>query len=126
MRFFFLVTFFAFSSAPLIAAEQREVFYGTWGSQAQCAQAPIKRGGTVLAQPFEIRANWMRQGQLWCSLKWGPLEVREKGYFTAANAQCGEDSVLAYFLGMELSDNELTLRWDLGRSNGPLRRCSKL
>ncbi|CAN0545708.1 unnamed protein product, partial [Ectocarpus sp. 8 AP-2014] len=36
---------------------------------------------------------------------------------------CGEDAPQSYFLGLELKNNELTLRWDFPRKNGPLMRC---
>lgn len=99
-------------------------FLGSWGTEAQCARAPVKPAGTVLAEPFEIGRLWLRQGQLWCKLDWGPVEAREDGLFTAATVMCGEDSVRGYFLGMTLSGDRLTLRWDLFHSNGPLSRCS--
>ena len=119
MRYFFLIIFL---TAP--AADKREAFYGRWGTLKQCSHEPIKFGGTVLAEPFEIDADWLRQGQLWCRLKWYPIEVRENGLFSGAFAQCGEDSVRDYSVGMILSDGNLTLRWGFPLSNGPLMRCS--
>ncbi|MEM1420138.1 MAG: hypothetical protein AAF661_03225 [Pseudomonadota bacterium] len=109
--------------APPASADERELFYGTWGTPAQCARAPIKPGGTVLAEPFEIGEEWLRHGQIWCRLRWFPVEPRASGFFTGANAQCGEDAVRGYFLGMVLEDGDLTLRWDFPLSNGPLSRC---
>ncbi|MEO1066561.1 MAG: hypothetical protein AAFW47_04200 [Pseudomonadota bacterium] len=107
-------------------ADDRSVFYGTWGTAKQCAREPIKPGGTVLAQPFEINEQWLRQGQYWCRLSWYPIEPRGDGFFSGARAQCGEDSVQGYSLGMVLSDEkELTLRWGFPTKNGPLNRCPK-
>jgi len=120
MRHAWILAFIAF---PVAAADEREAIYGTWGTEKQCARAPIQAGVDVLAQPFEITPRWLRQGQHWCSLKWGPIEARGDGFFTGAHAQCGEDSVRGYFIGMELSGGELTLRWDFPISNGPLARC---
>ena len=108
---------------PAAAAEERAHFYGTWGTAKQCAREPIKPGVTVLAEPFEIRPGWLRNGTQWCRLNWGPIEAREDGFFTAAYASCGEDAVRDYFLGMELSGDALTLRWDFPFFNGPLARC---
>lgn len=105
------------------AADEREVFFGTWGTERQCARQPIAPGGTVLAEPFEINAQWLRQGRIWCRLNWFPIERREDGWFSGAHAQCGEDAVATYLLGMVLSDGELTLRWGFPLSNGPLARC---
>ena len=121
MRYAFLICLLAF---PAQAADEREAFYGTWGTPKQCARETIKPGGTVLAEPFEISSDWLRQGQLWCSLNWYPIETREDGVFSGAFAQCGEDSVRDYALGMKLSGDNLTLRWDFPLSNGPLARCS--
>ncbi len=120
MRYVFLIVFLAF---PAVAADKHEAFYGTWGTAKQCSGEPIKSGGTVLAEPFEISADWLRQGQLWCRLNWYPIESRADGFFSGAFAQCGEDSVRDYTLGMVLSDDNLTLRWSFPLSNGPLRRC---
>ncbi|MEM8749943.1 MAG: hypothetical protein AAGF28_06545 [Pseudomonadota bacterium] len=129
MRFAFLIAFCTASIPQSAVADDqsggdRSVFYGTWGSAKQCAKSPIKPGGTVLFEPYEINRGWLRHGQQWCRLNWGPVEKRENGFFTGANAQCGEDSVRSYFLGMELSGNELKLRWNFLRVNGPLQRCS--
>ncbi|MEL6980686.1 MAG: hypothetical protein AAGM38_18755 [Pseudomonadota bacterium] len=104
--------------------DERAAFYGSWGTPAQCAGAPIKPGGAVRAAPFEIGAEWLQHGPLWCRLTWFPIERRENGFFSGAHAQCGEDAVRSYFLGMVLADDELTLRWSFGFSNGPLKRCS--
>lgn len=108
---------------PPASAEPRAVFYGTWGTEAQCAGAPIKPGGTVMAAPFEITAQWLRHGPLSCRLNWFPIETREDGVFSGAHALCGEDAVRSYFLGMRLLEGALTLRWDFPFANGPLARC---
>ena len=104
-------------------AQEREALYGTWGTEKQCTRQPIKPGGTVLAQPFEISDRWLKQGELWCRLDWFPLEQRSDGIFTGAYAHCGEDAVRGYILGMELTGQDLKLRWNVFLSNGPLARC---
>lgn len=119
MRYAFLIVLLAFPAA----ADERAVFYGTWGTAKQCSRAPVKPGGTVLAAPFEISPEWLRQGQIWCRLSWFPIEPRGDGFFSGARAQCGEDTVRDYMLGVELSGGELTLRWDFPLSSGPLARC---
>jgi len=119
-----LALVFVLLNVPALAdSSDHDRFLGTWGTAEQCARSPIKPGGTVLAEPFEIGRLWMKQGQLWCKLDWGPVETGDEGAFTAATAQCGEDSVRGYFLGMRLVGDELTLRWDFPHSNGPLKRC---
>ena len=122
MRLPLVIAFIVLIAAP-VAADDRAAFYGTWGTAKQCTRAPIRPGGTVLAEPFEISSEWLRQGRFWCRLNWGPMEARENGFFTGAHAQCGEDTVRGYFVGMILSGDDLTLRWDFPLSNGPLRRC---
>ncbi|MEM7240345.1 MAG: hypothetical protein AAF501_21300 [Pseudomonadota bacterium] len=106
------------------AAGQRADLYGTWGTAKQCERAPIVPGGTALAEPFVITADWLKQGRLWCRLDWYPVEQRAAGIFTGADAHCGEDAVRGYILGMDLTDDALTLRWNVLLSNGPLMRCT--
>ena len=120
MRYALLFILIAF---PAAAADDRATFYGTWGTAKQCARTPLKPGGTVLAAPFEINSQWLKHGNVWCRLNWFPIQPREDGAFTGARAQCGEDSIRDYFLRMERSGKELTLRWGLLLSNGPLVRC---
>ncbi len=105
------------------AADERKVFYGTWGTAQQCARAPIKEGGTVLAEPFQINAGGLRQGLFWCRLRWFPVQRRDGGFFTGATAQCGEDGVRDYLMRMRLSEDQLTLHWSFQQSSGPLGRC---
>ena len=122
MRFALLITL-PFLFASHAAADSRNALYGTWGTTKQCSRLPIKPGGTVLAEPFVIGPDSLKQGQFWCRLSWGPMDTREDGFFTAADARCGEDSARGYYLGMVLVGDELTLRWNFPVSNGPLRRC---
>lgn len=105
-------------------AEEREAFYGTWGTDKQCAREPVKAGGSVLAEPFEIDAEWLKQGQLWCRLDWFPVQLRDGERFSGAFAQCGEDAVRGHVLGMELAGEQLSLRWNVFLKNGPLHRCT--
>jgi len=108
-----------------VAADERSAFFGAWGTPKQCARAAIKPGGTVLAQPFEIDSEWLRHGTTFCRLDWFSVDVRENEVFSGAHAQCGEDSVIDYMLGMRLTDDGLLLRWNFLTSNGPLLRCDK-
>ncbi len=122
MRYAFLIALLTLFAAPA-TADQRQAFYGTWGTAQQCARDPIMTGGTVLAEPFKINSDGVRQGPIWCSLKWFPMQTRKDDLFTAAIAQCGEDGIRDFFLRMKLSGGELTLIWSMLRSNGPLARC---
>lgn len=122
MRLAFLIVLMSVQVLPAAAGE-RDALFGTWGTQRQCDRVPIKPGGTVRAEPFAIGDKWLRQGQLWCRLDWGPVEARPDGLFAAAFAHCGEDGVRRYFLGLVLAGKDLTLRWDFPISNGPLQRC---
>lgn len=123
MRIRALAAVFFLISSAATATDERETLYGVWGTAAQCARAPIISGGTVLSEPYEISSEWLRHGRIWCRLTWFPTEAREDGFFTGARAQCGEDSVRDYMLGMVVSGENLTLRWDF-RLVGPLARCS--
>ena len=125
MPFALLLIFLIGPAAADPGSDPRSAFYGTWGSAEQCARAPIKRGGTVLSQPFEISQGWLKQGQFWCGLNWGPVASRGNGLFAGAHAQCGEDAQRSYFLGMILNEGQLQLRWDFPLSNGPLKRCKQ-
>lgn len=105
------------------AADAREVLYGTWGTPQQCAREPLGPGLTIRQEPFEIGAQWLKRGQIWCRLNWFPIEQRDDELFTGAFAQCGEDGVRDYFLRLNLAGDDLTIRWDFLVSNGPLARC---
>jgi len=128
MRLIFVFAIASFLSLFVTSsfAEDRESFYGTWGTEKQCSRKPIIEGGTFLAEPFEIGAEWLKHGQLWCSITWYPVGERENGTrFTNAHARCGEDSVRDYLMRFTLSDkNELTISWDLTTKKGPLNQCT--
>lgn len=106
-------------------AEDRRPFYGSWGDEKQCARQPIIEGGTFLAKPFEINSEWLKHGQLYCSLTWNPVGKRDNGTsFTSAWARCGEDSVRGYSMRFILNEkDEMTISWDLTTVKGPLMQC---
>lgn len=112
-----------FLATPIAASDKYAAFYGTWGTPTQCAKAPILEDGTQLAAPFEIGPEWLKHGQIYCSLTWGPVSDRDDGRFTIATAQCGEDAVRGYTLGLLLSGETLELTWDFFLRNGPLQQC---
>lgn len=121
MRYFLFL--FCLLVPSVLHAEERERLLGTWGTEKQCSRSLILDRGTVRAEPFEISANWLKHGDLWCKLTWFPVEKRANGFFTGAFAACGEDAVRNYLLGMVMADDTLTLRWDFPIKNGPLDRC---
>ncbi|MEM7271142.1 MAG: hypothetical protein AAF401_18025 [Pseudomonadota bacterium] len=114
-----LLLLFAFPAS----ANEQAAFHGVWGTEAQCGRELIKPGGTVVASPYEVGPEWLRQGGLWCRLNWYPVEPRDGGAFSGALAQCGEDAVRDYRVRMVLRGDELTLHWGLFQASGPLRRC---
>ncbi len=122
MRYILMILFF-FLSVPAIA-DEREVLYGTWGTEKQCARAPVVPGSLVQSEPFAINSQWLKRGVIWCKLTWLPIEKRGDGIFTGANALCGEDTVRNYLLNMTLSGEELTIVWDFPNKYGPLKQCS--
>ncbi len=121
MRYIFLIIIFTFTLPAL--ADEREALYGTWGTEKQCARAPLKPGSLVQSEPFEINSQWLRRGVIWCKLTWFPIENKQDGFFTGANALCGEDTVRRYFLGMQKSGEELTIKWQFSSKHGPLKLC---
>ena len=122
MRSAFAIILFALLTTSAFAADRTQLF-GVWGTPEQCARLPLKPGGTKLAEPFEIDRDWLKHGRFGCKLTWGPVAETEDGLFTIAQAQCGEDAVQGYRVGMVLAGEELTLRWAFPLANGPLKRC---
>jgi len=108
---------------PAIASD-RELFYGKWGTEAQCSGALIAEKGTKRATPFEVRPDWLGYGDVWCRLNWVYLGSTPDGTFAVTKALCGEDSARDYQINFELSGNELILVWDEEFKNGPLMRCT--
>lgn len=131
---FYGCLFFLGGPSPLIGhalaqvQQPLEAIAGSWGTQKQCAQKPIKQDGTQRASPFEISAVWLRHGDFWCQLSWFEPSVRENSLFVVARASCGEDAHRGYSIGflLERGDpiEELTLFWDEALINGPLHKCA--
>ncbi|MEM7059770.1 MAG: hypothetical protein AAF557_19465 [Pseudomonadota bacterium] len=115
---------FALLALPAMA-DDREIFYGTWGTDQQCARAPMIPDGTIRHEPYVIDRDWLQHRQVWCRLDWFPIQSRQDGAFTGARAQCGEDSVRDYTLRMDLAGDALTVRWNPFWAKGPLRRCGE-
>jgi len=121
MRYIFFITLFMISFS--VAADERAALYGTWGTEKQCARAPVVPGSLVESEPFTINSQWLKRGVIWCKLAWFSIEKREDGFFTGANALCGEDIPRRYLLSMTLSNEELTILWDFPNKHGPLKMC---
>lgn len=109
-------------ATPLNAGE----LFDTWGNIAQCSRQPLIEGGSLLAAPFEISENWLKQRDLWCALTWFPTTNSATGSYTRVRALCGEDSQRGYWLSLVYarSNDQLTLIWDETLENGPLNRCN--
>ncbi len=121
----YLLAAFLALAALSAEADDRTALYGTWGSPGQCAGDVLVPGGSKRAEPFEIRAGWLRQGDMWCLLSWFPVQPRDDGLFATARARCGEDSVQGYRVDMVLDSDVLTLIWDEGLINDGLARCDR-
>lgn len=113
-----------FAADPAWTGEQ-DPFLGVWGTTKQCNRAPLKEGGSVLAEPFEIRPGWLRQGSLWCKLSWFPIQDHGSSVFASTRALCGEDSARVYRLDFSQNPKGLYLIWDEQLVNGPLIECSE-
>lgn len=122
MRFLYILVFFWIALPAM--AEERETLYGTWGTEKQCARAPLKPGSLVQSEPFIINSQWIRRGVIWCQLIWFPVEKRENGFFTGASALCGEDTVQRYNLSMTLIEDELSIVRGFPNKHGPLKMYS--
>lgn len=123
MRYIFLTLIFIFSTAAI--ADKHEALYGTWGTDKQCARAPLSPGSQVQSEPFIINSQWLKRGVIWCKLSWLPIETREDGFFTGANALCGEDTLAQYTLSMTLKGDELSILWGIANKKGPLKMCTQ-
>lgn len=119
-----ILTALLLAATPATASDRHAEFFGTWGTPKHCAKAPILDGGTQKAAPFEIGAEWLKHGEIYCALNWGPIANKNGGRFTNASAKCGEDSVRGYTLGLILKDDTLHITWDFFLKNGPLKRCT--
>lgn len=107
-----------------VFADKRSMLYGEWGTEAQCARAPIVASGTKLSAPFNLQADWLGHGDVWCRLIWTSTLKRSSGLLAVADALCGEDAVYRYRIEFSLSSNELSIRWNQEFKNGPLSRCA--
>lgn len=122
MRYIYLIVIFIFSTPAI--ADKHQALYGIWGSEKQCARAPLKPGSLIQSEPFIINSQWLKRGVIWCKLSWLPIEKRKDGFFTGANALCGEDTLAQYTLSMTLERDELTILWGIANKKGPLKMCS--
>ena len=119
MKFF--ITALLFVSTTAIA--NSALFYGIWGSEAQCARTLIIPQGTKHWSPFEISADWLKHGEVWCRIDWVNVVPREEGAYAVAQALCGEDDNRNYRINFNLVGDELTLIWNNEFANSALRRC---
>jgi hypothetical protein len=115
-------------------ASELEPLYGEWGTQTQCARALITPKGTKHAAPFDVRPDWLGNGDVWCRLVWTIVHPKPDGVIGIAHGLCGEDAVREYQINFDLTNDELKIRWnlglrngrwDLGIENGPMMRCAK-
>lgn len=104
-------------------ASDQSMLFGSWGSEAQCARSLITPTGTKRAAPFEIKQDWLLQGDIWCRLSWVTTVLEDDGGYAIASALCGEDAVRDYRIDFTLADNQLIVLWDQQIANGPLQRC---
>jgi hypothetical protein len=119
MRLFVFVTGFFLSSI----ATGHEALHGLWGTEAQCARTLITPQGTKRASPFDIRADWLGHGDVWCRLLWSSVVATDSGTVAMAKGLCGEDAVRDYQIRFNLAGDALTIIWNMQHNNGPLRRC---
>ena len=108
---------------PQSAVPAPAALLGAWGSAAQCAKLAAGGSDNPGLMPYQISADWIRQGFLYCSLSWrGQTRVEgENRYF--ADASCGEDDLRDYRLTLELRDRRLHIRWSEDFTTRALEAC---
>jgi len=118
------VLFVLFCFAPQVCAEDVQPLLGLWGTETQCEGSLITPKGTKRATPFDVRPDWLGNGDVWCRLNWWSVYPLESNSMTAtAIAVCGEDIERDYKIRFNLDGETLTIIWDLELQNGPLMRC---
>lgn len=110
-------------STPVFAVD-RSILYGEWGTEQQCLRTLITPQGTKHAAPFDIGPDWLSHGDVWCRLIWSTVNETPHGAVAWAKTLCGEDSVRDYQIKLQLTDDALTVIWNLQFKNGPLSRCT--
>ena len=134
MKFFLAVVLVVSASAALAQPQfspQRSqsavaapaILLGTWGTEAQCGELAAGGSDNPARMPYEINADWIRQGFLFCSLAWrGETRIDGKSrYF--ADASCGEDDLRDYRVTLELRDRRLRIRWSADFTTAALEAC---
>lgn len=109
--------------APPVFAKDIQPLVGLWGTEAQCAGELITPKGTKHATPFDIRPDWLGNGDVWCRLNWTSVQTKATGTLAIAGAICGEDTERDYRITFRLVDDALTITWNLTFHNGPMKRC---
>ena len=109
--------------APAFAVDRNKL-YGEWGTEQQCQRALITPKGTKRAAPFDIGSDWFGHDDVWCRLIWSTVLQTPDGLVAMAKALCGEDSVRDYQAKFELTNDALSVTWNLLYKNGPLMRCT--
>ena len=104
-------------------AAEHDIFFGKWGTDKQCAEDLIIPSGTKRAAPFDIRDDWLGQGDVWCRLNWSKVTQTDDKQSAVAQAICGEDDARNYRIKFDLTGEALKITWDLWHTNGPLMRC---
>ena len=97
--------------------------YGTWGTAAQCAHPRDDSTGIAHMQPYEISAQWIRQGWFHCYLTWLGQSNGDGGLEALALAQCGEDLLRDYRIVLSLREERLQIHWSADYSTPELRVC---
>lgn len=108
-----------------VKADQHPDLFGSWGTEQQCIGELITPKGTKRAAPFIIDKDWLAHGEVWCRLNWLNITKTDDGVNAQAIGLCGEDTESDYRIRFILSNNELTLVWNLWHENGPLKQCER-
>ena len=108
---------------PEAGAAAPESLFGTWGSPAQCAAHRAGEFDNPALYPYEISQDWIRQGLVYCYMRWRNKSDGTYGLQAMAEAQCGEDTIRDYRLVLELREETLRIHWSADFSTASLQLC---
>lgn len=98
--------------------------FGIWGTRAQCRAHQVDEFENPGLYPYEISHDWIRQGQVYCFLRWRNHDEVSGLLQAMADAQCGEDTIRDFRLVLELQNEKLRIHWSSDFSTKELQSCS--
>lgn len=96
--------------------------YGVWGTHEQCV---THRSGAenTRQSPFEIDKQWIKNGFMYCLVRWTDHTSNTDSAHARAYVQCGEDQPMDYHVTFNLNHHRLEMRWSKDFKTPLLKRC---